>query len=405
MWMSLQMEQRTSGTNETQNPLILELLAIAQNESRVQVKLMEHVEYRLHKSFLLYVPPAIYLVGIVGNLLSFTVLARKRMRRVSTYTYLAVLSVADTFVLTIGLLMLWFGQLTGKDVRARYAWSCKLLNVFSYTASDFSVWLIIAVTVERFIAVCYPLQAASMCTHRTAMRVVIGIFALVLGFNLNFIWTTNLQLIAIDVDYNAIYQCSAADGFDVFVNKVWPWIDAVLYSSLPFGIILLLNALIIRRVIQARRSRNHGLASGRRSTDRVGLRRRAGGNSVAVGGSKTAGGETNTTLSLMLLTITCAFLVMTLPMNVMLIAAAFWKDLSGDTFHRRAKFHLAKTVSELLMYVNHSINFFLYCGTGQKFRQELCALLCRWNGKTKNKSDPRSISFNMTPKHSVIVYH
>lgn len=189
------MDQRPSGLqNETQNHVILELRAIAENESRVEERLLEHFEYRLHKSLLLYVPLAIYLVGIVGNFLSFSVLARKRMRRVSTYTYLAVLSVADTFVLTIGLLMLWVGQLTGRDVRARDPWSCKLLNVFSYTASDFSVWLIIAVTVERFIAVCYPLQAASMCTHRTAMRVVVGIFLLVLGFNLNFIWTTNLQV-------------------------------------------------------------------------------------------------------------------------------------------------------------------------------------------------------------------
>jgi len=39
-----------------------------------------------------------------------------------------------------------------------------------------------------------------------------------------------------------------------------------------------------------------------------------------------------------------------------------------------AKLILVRTVCELLMYVNHSINFFLYCATGQKFRRQLCAL-------------------------------
>jgi hypothetical protein len=38
---------------------------------------------------------------------------------------------------------------------------------------------------------------------------------------------------------------------------------------------------------------------------------------------------------------------------------------------------LMMTVTELLMYVNHCINFFLYCATGHKFRAELYWLLRR----------------------------
>jgi len=46
-------------------------------------------------------------VGVVGNLLSFVVLVQRPMRRVSTYCYLIVLAVADTAVLTAGLLPKW----------------------------------------------------------------------------------------------------------------------------------------------------------------------------------------------------------------------------------------------------------------------------------------------------------
>ena len=35
---------------------------------------------------------------------------------------------------------------------------CKLVNVVSYTASHFSVWLVVAVTMERFIVIRFPLQ-------------------------------------------------------------------------------------------------------------------------------------------------------------------------------------------------------------------------------------------------------
>jgi len=77
----------------------------------------------------------------------------------------------------------------------------------------------------------------------------------------------------------------------------------------------------------------------------------------------------------MLLTISFAFLLTTLPMNVANIAATFCNVFKND-LQRVAKFRLARTITELLMYVNHSMNFFLYCATGQKFRHQLVWMVC-----------------------------
>lgn len=44
-------------------------------------------------------------------------------------------------------------------------------------------------------------------------------------------------------------------------------------------------------------------------------------------------------------------------------------------YHGMAQFKLVTTITELLMYTNHSINFFLYCATGNKFRQQIFDLL------------------------------
>jgi len=82
----------------------------------------------------------------------------------------------------------------------------------------------------------------------------------------------------------------------------------------------------------------------------------------------------------MLLTVSFAFLITTFPMNTTLIATSYIARTTAmpngliTNFPLAAKLYLVRTVCELLMYLNHSINFFLYCATGQKFRRQLCAL-------------------------------
>ena len=90
----------------------------------------------------------------------------------------------------------------------------------------------------------------------------------------------------------------------------------------------------------------------------------------------------------------------TLPRSIVLIAAAFVNRRSQQqqqqqvpvTSHQQqvavsvgaseeteldlgvmCAVRLALAATELLMYSNHAVNFFLYCATGHKFRRQLCA--------------------------------
>jgi len=72
--------------------------------------LMNIAAYRLHKQLYVYLSPIVLVVGVVGNTLSLIVLAQRPLRHVSTYCYLIVLAVADTVVLTAGLLPKWIEQ-------------------------------------------------------------------------------------------------------------------------------------------------------------------------------------------------------------------------------------------------------------------------------------------------------
>ena len=134
---------------------------------------MTYAEYRAHKYILLYVPPILIFCGIIGNIISLVIWTRRSMRKFSTYFYLAVLASADIFVLLVGLLRLWIGELTGHDVRDTHDITCKLFTWLGYTSSDFSAWLIIAVTCERYLVVCHPFKISRLYSAVRSVKVTI----------------------------------------------------------------------------------------------------------------------------------------------------------------------------------------------------------------------------------------
>jgi len=88
----------------------------------------------------------------------------------------------------------------------------------------------------------------------------------------------------------------------------------------------------------------------------------------------------------LLLAVSFTFLAATLPRCATLIATEFIKRSLAETAANadnpalyQARIYgavqLALAATDLLMYANHAVNFFLYCATGQKFRLQLCAVL------------------------------
>ena len=367
-------------------------------------RLYEYFAYRLHKTLILYVPPILFVCGILGNILIFVVLTRPAMRRVSAYVYFLVLSIVDTIVLFIGLLRLWVARLLMYDIRDQSVWVCKILSVAGYTVSDYSVWLIVAVTIERFIAVSRPLSTVgdikSGTKTRRVMIVMVILFAILFGINAHLLWTTTIEIKGGHSNFTNLTlsqpKCTGAKGFDVLVNSVWPWVDAVIYSILPLLILFLFNSLIICRVFRANRIRINQLSAHSRKSPS--------------GRSKepreaTDGGRR---LTVMLLTVSFAFVITTLPQSAMLIYVPFRPaNLSIDSI---MILRLIQTISELLMYTNHSINFYLYCATGRKFRHQLMRVLSskkrkggssmRASTSTKNQSEEKHSIYKRHNKYS-----
>ncbi|EDV51233.2 neuropeptides capa receptor [Drosophila erecta] len=113
--------------------------------------------------------PVVCCTGSIGNILSVFVFFRTKLRKLSSSFYLAALAVSDTCFLA-GLFAQWLNFLNVDIYNRNYF--CQFFTFFSYLASFCSVWFVVAFTVERFIAVIYPLKRQTMCTVRRAKIVL-----------------------------------------------------------------------------------------------------------------------------------------------------------------------------------------------------------------------------------------
>ena len=317
-------------------------------------------EFKVHEWLEYNVPPILLCFGVVGNMLSVAVLLRPAMRRLSTYTFLTTLCFADSLALIVGCLPVVLAHFSMEGIM-NHVWICKCTLYLHYVFTQYSSWLLVAVTVERYIAVVHPLKAHALCNHDLAYKAITIIVVCIICVNLHVFWTFGVSPSATVLDNHN--HCTALPDHKIFVDGAWQWIETILYSFLPFVLILGMNTIIVHQVCVAQRRRHH-LASN----------------------SEFTALDTDKRMTLMLLFITFVFSVLVLPINITLVLKNFLHpntsslnehENSQAVIEHRARMELAVTVSRISLHLNHSINFMLYCAAGRKFRQELRRLCCR----------------------------
>ncbi|XP_023255616.1 neuromedin-U receptor 1-like [Seriola lalandi dorsalis] len=119
----------------------------------------------------------IFLVGVVGNVLTCTVIARNKVMWTPTNYYLFSLAVSDLLVLLLGMPLelyeLWqnYPFLLGKG-------GCYFKTFLFETVCLASILNVTALSVERYIAVVHPLRAKYVVTRTHAKRVILTVWGL-----------------------------------------------------------------------------------------------------------------------------------------------------------------------------------------------------------------------------------
>ncbi|XP_015515523.2 thyrotropin-releasing hormone receptor isoform X1 [Neodiprion pinetum] len=385
--------------------------------------------YFLLELFHLYYIPLIILIGLVGNLLSCIVFLNTHLKMRSSSYYLAALASAD-FGFLVALLLVWLNNTVGWQVFNKAGW-CETLVYISAVCSSLSVWLIVAFTVERFIAVQYPLHRPYMCTIARAKTIVLALVV--------------LALVSHSYAFITAGVIPAQDGTEVCelrmeyheTMRIISIVDSIASLIAPLILIILMNTMITVNLIRFSRrfkqgpgvsthfpnrersdinlnqipnasSSNNG-AVGMTLVPEIGWRRNPSQQSfhssksnhshhsrhlpqttsAAIYPRCTYGGNTKDgsassrnpasprnqqSITKMLLLISTVFILLNLPSYVIRLCVFFF------TLARKETPLLLWCIQQffmLLYYTNFSINFALYAMCGITFRRCLKQLMCK----------------------------
>lgn len=188
----------------------------------------------------MYYIPILIIVGLFGNLMACIVFTSTHLKMRSSSYYLAALSVSDFgFVTVLSIVHCSFNnklQLYNVD-----GW-CQTFVYISSVCSALSVWLIVAFTVERFIAVQYPFQRPNMCTVSRAKAVVAVLTLCALVSQSYVFWTAGIIKIG-----EKEYQCEMVPE-NMAAMKVINFIDTAITLVAPLFLIVVMNTMIARNI-------------------------------------------------------------------------------------------------------------------------------------------------------------
>ncbi|XP_069669921.1 thyrotropin-releasing hormone receptor isoform X2 [Periplaneta americana] len=319
----------------------------------------------------LYYTFIVIALGTVGNCISVLVFFTTKLKKLSSSFYLAALAVSDTGFL-ISLFATWLNSFGVSLFNT--SGLCEMNIYLTFVCSFLSAWFVVAFTVERFIAVRYPLRRPSMCTVARAKIVLASLTVLALILYVPSIWLAQIKTHDDKpiCDLNPQYTELA-----LVINHV----DFVVTFILPFFMIATLNAWISLMVWQLARIRR-GL-----TLTSTHIRRdsncRLPQHSVRSSGSQTK-------VTKMLLVVSTVFLCLNLPSYVLRVRLYVQ---GSESKSQQENLPILQHVAHVLFNSNFGINFVLYCVSGQNFRRAFCSLCCSCT-RLRRRTDSSQVTGN-----------
>ena len=146
---------------------------------------MEEVEaytiFKIANFISIYWLPVLVPIGLVGNTLSFLVMMKPNNRKISTCIYMAAISVNDNIMMG----MCSHGYLV--SVTQIHKWNsieCRFSGFVALFALQNCTFLVLAMTVDKYIAIKWPHRAATYSTPRRAKKIVVTIYVCVCIYNI-----------------------------------------------------------------------------------------------------------------------------------------------------------------------------------------------------------------------------
>ena len=358
MWFSLlTIDPLTSVNGQVLNESTVSLLSTTEGNVTVTIldqqqnaALITPKEQRLIDLTKIIVYPLLLLLGTFGNVM--TIAIHKRTTQASPMSvFFVVLALADLVLLYFNCFPSLVHRTVGVHLNKQSSLLCKLFQFCVYTSGVLSAWTLVAMTAQRAVCVLWPHRANVLCTVGKSKVIVVSMVLFMAAMHAHLLYGFDLQT------YESEIRCSTAGEYRYFFVTIWSWVDLLIFSLLPWLCLVVSNTLLVLKLNVSVREAEVSLGSGQ--ADRIDDRKKKAKS-----------------ITVTLIAVSTAFLVLTFPMSLVQILS-FVNWMNG-IFHilssSRAIYYLNQ-ISFPLWYTNSSINFYVYCLTGTKFRKEVKRML------------------------------
>ena len=299
-----------------------------------------------------YLGITLVILGLIGNILSLIVLSHKAMRS-TTSAHLFALALFDSLVLISMFLFVSLPELSDRYM-ALFGYIRPFAYPFVLVSQTCSVYTTVALTIDRYIAVCHPLRAVQSCTrNRTRQSLaLIALFSLLFNIPrmLETHWTLSSENIVhwelTDFGNNTIYRHVYLIVLHISVMVL-----------IPFIVLLILNTKL---VVSVRKSRHI------RGT--TGLGRQT---------------QNERNLTAMLTMVVAVFLLCQLPSILdNILGVVLTEEEALKPFPLKVN-----AINNLCVMINSAVNFYMYCLFGKKFRRAFATIIMK---RDRSRRCPRT---------------
>lgn len=206
--------------------------------------------------------PIISVVGFFGNCLTMIVLFRREIMS-TTIFFLRTLVVTDTIIIlgiVLGLSVIAITQ-RNKDLwlftDVIYPHIYSPMYYIVMTLLMINVWIIVAVSMVRYITTCHPSRSVGICTRKNAFIYFAVIVIISVLYNIPRCFATTTVRCSKDAKYDQCFHLITTDfGKTLFYTKIYVfWMDMILMYTIPLVVLLVLSTLLIRQLIRMHRRR------------------------------------------------------------------------------------------------------------------------------------------------------
>ncbi|XP_064467064.1 thyrotropin-releasing hormone receptor-like [Ornithodoros turicata] len=291
----------------------------------------------------------IFAVGVLGNIMVVIVVMRTRSMHTPTNCYLVSLSVADFMVLVASVPneIISYYVLGDEWIWGRAG--CALFIFLQYLGINASSLSITAFTIERYIAICLPMKAQTVCTVQRAKKIILGVWVFACSYCSPWLALTTTEAIYYK-GHEDIETCTFALSRHEY--RSYFFADLILFYVVPLLLSCALYGLMARVLFKSNfdtRPTNGGPVSGGDCN------------------RSTANSSSRVQVVKMLVVVVALFATLWLPYRVLLVYNSFAQHRYMELWYLM----FCKT----MIFINSAINPILYNAMSIKFRRAFKRML------------------------------